>query len=116
MHSTTQQDQLEIVSTLATSLADRMLMERLTRGTLPLANADRLWTASRLLEAHQRPVPRIVADVLDQVRSGNPAGEREGSDAEIALVAAVSARRAAPAPRAGRLSRLLRPFLRPAEA
>lgn len=90
MHSPTQQDPLEIVSTLATPLADRMLRERLTRGTLPLADADRLWTASLLLEAHRRPVPRIVA--------------------------AVAARRVAPARRAGRLTRLLRPFQRPAEA
>ncbi|MGT2486074.1 hypothetical protein ACU4GA_09045 [Methylobacterium oryzae CBMB20] len=33
MKSDTQQDQLEIVSALAASLADRMLMERLTQGS-----------------------------------------------------------------------------------
>jgi hypothetical protein len=95
MHSPTQQDPLEIVSTLATPLADRMLMERLTRGTLPLADADRLWTAPLLLEAHRRPVPRIVADVLDQVRSVDPAEGRSAAAAEIGPVAAVAPRRGA---------------------
>lgn len=85
MNSTTQQDQLEIVSALAASLADRMLMERLTQGTLPLANASRLWTASLLLEEHERPIPRIVADVLEQVRHVEPAEAPERMDLESEL-------------------------------
>ena len=84
MKSTTQQDQLEIVSDLAASLADRMLMERLTQGKLPLANASRLWTASLLLEEHARPIPRIVTDVLEQVRHVEPDDEDavDGDDAD----------------------------------
>jgi len=84
MKSTTQQDQLEIVSALAASLADRMLMERLTQGKLPLANASRLWTASLLLEEHARPIPRIVTDVLEEVRHVEPddGDEADGIEAQ----------------------------------
>ena len=109
-----QQDQLETVSALATTLADRMLMERLTRGTLPLANASRLWTASLLLEEHERPIPRIVADVLDAVRHGAPAQDAPEPAAQAA--SAVTAAAPEPAPRTGRLVRILRPFRRAAEA
>lgn len=116
MDSTTQQDQLEIVSALAASLADRMLMERLTCGTLPLANASRLWTASLLLEAHEHPIPRIVADVLDQVRQVEPAEGRDVSDAEAGPDAVPAMPVDEPAPRKGRLIRLLRPFRQMAEA
>ena len=113
MNSTMQQDQLETVSALASTLADRMLMERLTRGTLPLANASRLWTASLLLEEHQRPIPRIVADVLDEVRQGEPAEEAFEPVAEARAVAAPGHE---PASRRGRLVRILRPFRRAAGA
>ncbi|MFF9551068.1 MULTISPECIES: hypothetical protein [Methylobacterium] len=124
MNSTTQQDQLEIVSALAASLADRMLMERLTQGTLPLANARRLWTASLLLEEHERPIPRIVADVLEQVRHVEPAEAPEGMDLESGLeprpepLPDVTAERhaGAAAPRRRRLTRLLRPFRQGTEA
>ncbi|MDE4911432.1 hypothetical protein PQI07_12095 [Methylobacterium sp. 092160098-2] len=128
MNSTTQQDQLEIVSALAASLADRMLMERLTQGTLPLANASRLWTASLLLEEHERPIPRIVADVLEQVRHVEPAEAPEGMDRESGLESGpeprpeplpdVTAERhaGAAAPRRRRLTRLLRPFRQGTEA
>ncbi|KOX39767.1 hypothetical protein ADL19_33225 [Streptomyces purpurogeneiscleroticus] len=128
MNSTTQQDQLEIVSALAASLADRMLMERLTQGTLPLANASRLWTASLLLEEHERPIPRIVADVLEQVRHVEPAEAPEGMDLESGLESGpeprpeplpdVTAERhaGAAAPRRRRLTRLLRPFRQGTEA
>lgn len=128
MNSTTQQDQLEIVSALAASLADRMLMERLTQGTLPLANASRLWTASLLLEEHERPIPRIVADVLEQVRHVEPAEARAGMDLESGLESGpeprpeplpdVTAERhaGAAAPRRRRLTRLLRPFRQGTEA
>ncbi|MBP1180984.1 hypothetical protein [Methylobacterium sp. PvR107] len=105
-----QQDQLEIVSALAASLADRMLMERLTRGTLPLAHAGRLWTASLLLEEHERPIPGIVADVLEQVRHVEPA---DGADPEAGPDVTGADADDRPAPRTGRLIRLLRPF-RPA--
>ncbi|MGU3546520.1 hypothetical protein [Methylobacterium sp. A52T] len=124
MKSTTQQDQLEIVSALAASLADRMLMERLTQGKLPLANASRLWTASLLLEEHARPIPRIVADVLEQVRHVEPDDADEdavdGDDADGIGAGPepdlAAARRAArPARRRG-LTRLLRPFRQAAEA
>jgi hypothetical protein len=111
MDYNTQQDQLEIVSALAASLADRMLMERLTCGTLPLANASRLWTASLLLEEHARPVPRIVEDVLEQVRHVEPA-DGAGPEAGPDLTRAVDR----PAPRKGRLIRLLRPFRPAAQA
>ncbi|XYD11316.1 hypothetical protein R1A27_13405 [Methylobacterium sp. NMS12] len=115
MKSTTQQDQLEIVSALAASLADRMLMERLTQGRLPLANASRLWTASLLLEEHARPIPRIVTDVLEQVRHVEPddGNDADGIEAEPDLAAA--RRPARPARRRG-LTRLLRPFRQAAEA
>ncbi|MDH3030860.1 hypothetical protein [Methylobacterium fujisawaense] len=124
MNSTTQQDQLEIVSALAASLADRMLMERLTQGTLPLANASRLWTASLLLEEHERPIPRIVADVLEQVRHVEPAEAPEGMDLESGpeprpepLPDVTAERHAgAAAPRRRRLTRLLRPFRQGTEA
>ncbi|RUP16763.1 MAG: hypothetical protein EKK43_00380 [Methylobacterium sp.] len=128
MNSTTQQDQLEIVSALAASLADRMLMERLAQGTLPLANASRLWTASLLLEEHERPIPRIVADVLEQVRHVEPAEAPEGMDLESGLESGpeprpeplpdVTAERhaGAAAPRRRRLTRLLRPFRQGTEA
>ncbi|AIQ92326.1 hypothetical protein A3862_11390 [Methylobacterium sp. XJLW] len=128
MNSTTQQDQLEIVSALAASLADRMLMERLTQGTLPLANASRLWTASLLLEEHERPIPRIVADVLEQVRHVEPAEAPERMDLESELESGpeprpeplpdVTAERhaGAAAPRRRRLTRLLRPFRQGTEA
>ncbi|WP_345819262.1 hypothetical protein ABC766_19270 [Methylobacterium fujisawaense] len=128
MNSTTQQDQLEIVSALAASLADRMLMERLTQGTLPLANASRLWTASLLLEEHERPIPRIVADVLEQVRHVEPAEAPAGMDLESELESGpeprpeslpdVTAERhaGAAAPRRRRLTRLLRPFRQGTEA
>lgn len=124
MNSTTQQDQLEIVSALAASLADRMLMERLTQGTLPLANASRLWTASLLLEEHERPIPRIVADVLEQVRHVEPAEAPEGMDLESgpeprpkSLPDVTAERHAgAAAPRRRRLTRLLRPFRQGTEA
>ncbi|MGX9982844.1 hypothetical protein [Methylobacterium fujisawaense] len=128
MNSTTQQDQLEIVSALAASLADRMLMERLTQGTLPLANAGRLWTASLLLEEHERPIPRIVADVLEQVRHVEPAEAPAGMDLESGLESGpeprpeplpdVTAERhaGAAAPRRRRLTRLLRPFRQGTEA
>jgi hypothetical protein len=106
-----QQDQLEIVSALAASLADRMLMERLTRGTLPLAHAGRLWTASLLLEEHERPIPGIVTDVLEQVRHVEPA---DGADPEAGPD--VTDADDQPAPRTGRLIRLLRPFRPAAEA
>ena len=109
-----QQDQLETVSALATTLADRMLMERLTRGTLPLANASHLWTASLLLEEHQRPIPRIVADVLDAVRHGTPAEGTPEPAAQASPVTAAAAR--GPTPRTGRLIRILRPFRRAAGA
>jgi hypothetical protein len=121
MKSTTQQDQLEIVSDLAASLADRMLMERLTQGKLPLANASRLWTASLLLEEHARPIPRIVTDVLEQVRHVEPDDEDavDGDDADGIGAGPepdlAAARRAArPARRRG-LTRLLRPFRQAAE-
>ena len=112
MDSRMQQDQLEIVSALAASLADRMLMERLTRGTLPLAHAGRLWTASLLLEEHERPIPGIVADVLEQVRHVEPA---DGADPEVGpdVTRGDADADDQPAPRTGRLIRLLRPF-RPA--
>ncbi|GAN50918.1 hypothetical protein ME121_4977 [Methylobacterium sp. ME121] len=119
MKSTTQQDQLEIVSALAASLADRMLMERLTQGKLPLANASRLWTASLLLEEHARPIPRIVTDVLEEVRHVEPddGDEADGIEAqpgpEVDLAGA--RRPARPARRRG-LTRLLRPFRQAAEA
>lgn len=124
MNSTTQQDQLEIVSALAASLADRMLMERLTQGTLPLANASRLWTASLLLEEHERPIPRIVADVLEQVRHVEPAEAPERMDLESGpeprpepLPDVTAERHAgAAAPRRRRLTRLLRPFRQGTEA
>ncbi|WP_457105946.1 hypothetical protein [Methylobacterium sp. P5_C11] len=116
MDRTTQQDQLEIVSALAASLADRMLMERLTQGTLPLANASRLWTASRLLEAHERPVPRIVADVLEQVRHAESAEDPDGTDMAPGPEATEERPKTARAPRRRRLTRLLRPFRQPAEA
>ncbi|MGH1587267.1 hypothetical protein ACRBEV_01605 [Methylobacterium phyllosphaerae] len=116
MDRTTQQDQLEIVSALAASLADRMLMERLTQGTLPLANAGRLWTASRLLEAHERPVPRIVADVLEQVRHAESAEDPDGIDMAPGPEATEERPKVARAPRRRRLTRLLRPFRQPAEA
>ncbi|MGH1570238.1 hypothetical protein ACRAWG_05730 [Methylobacterium sp. P31] len=114
MDRTTQQDQLEVVSALAASLADRMLMERLTSGTLPLANASRLWTASLLLEEHERPVPRIVADVLEQFRHVEPADGRGGADPDPGPDAASEEPpedpSEEPAPRKRRLIRLLRPF------
>ena len=115
MDSRMQQDQLEIVSALAASLADRMLMERLTRGTLPLAHAGRLWTASLLLEEHERPIPGIVADVLEQVRHVEPA---DGADPEAGpdVTGAGADADDRPAPRTGRLIRLLRPFRPAAEA
>jgi hypothetical protein len=127
MTSTMQQDQLETVSALAATLADRMLMERLTRGTLPLANASRLWTASLLLEEHQRPIPRIVADVLDEVRHCEPAeeapgrtdeapGQAEGTPEPAAEARPAAARRHEAGPRKGRLVRILRPFQRAAGA
>ncbi|GJE11090.1 MULTISPECIES: hypothetical protein [Methylobacterium] len=127
MTSTMQQDQLETVSALAATLADRMLMERLTRGTLPLANASRLWTASLLLEEHQRPIPRIVADVLDEVRHSEPAeeapgrtdeapGQAEGTPEPAAEARPAAARRHEAGPRKGRLVRILRPFQRAAGA
>jgi hypothetical protein len=123
MNNTTPQDQLEIVSNLAASLADRMLMERLTEGKLPLANASRLWTASLLLEEHARPIPRIVADVLEQVRHAEPDGDRdvERDDADEAdrepepdLVA--ERRPGRSEARKRRLTRLLRPFRQATEA
>ncbi len=121
MKSTTQQDQLEIVSDLAASLADRMLMERLTQGKLPLANASRLWTASLLLEEHARPIPRIVTDVLEQVRHVEPddpdddAVDGDDADGTYAGPDLAAARRPArPARRRG-LTRLLRPFRQAAE-
>ena len=114
MNSTMQQDQLETVSALAATLADRMLMERLTRGTLPLANASRLWTASLLLEEHQRPIPRIVVDVLDEFRQGGPTEEASEPVTEARPTAVAAAR--GPAPRKGRLVRILRPFRRAAGA
>ncbi|MDP4006683.1 hypothetical protein [Methylobacterium sp. NEAU K] len=110
MDSTTQQNQLEIVSALAASLADRMLMERLTSGTLPLANANRLWTASLLLEEHQRPIPGIVADVLAQVRHVEPGDGRDGADLDAGPDAAPAGQYDADTPRRGRLIRILRPF------
>ncbi|MEE7502241.1 hypothetical protein ACLBXO_22065 [Methylobacterium sp. C33D] len=110
MKSTTQQDQLEVVSTLAASLADRMLMERLTQGKLPLANASRLWTASLLLEEHARPIPRIVTDVLEQVRHVDP------DDADGAGVDLTAAPRPGRPSRRRGLTRLLRPFRQAAEA
>jgi hypothetical protein len=91
-----------------------MLMERLASGTLPLANASRLWTASLLLEEHQRPVPRIVADVLEQFRHVEPADGRDGTDP--GPDAASEDPSGEPAPRKRRLSRLLRPFRQAAEA
>ncbi|WCS23641.1 hypothetical protein LOK46_21085 [Methylobacterium sp. NMS14P] len=117
MKSTTQQDQLEIVSALAASLADRMLMERLTQGRLPLANASRLWTASLLLEEHARPIPRIVTDVLEQVRHVEPddGNDADGIEAEPEPDPAAARRPARPARRRG-LTRLLRPFRQAAEA
>ena len=110
MDSATQQNQLEIVSALAASLADRMLMERLTSGTLPLANASRLWNASLLLEEHRRPIPGIVADVLAQVCHVEPAAGRDGVELSDAGEGDVAA------PREGRLIRLLRPFRQDASA
>ncbi|MGE8130021.1 hypothetical protein ACQKQD_23860 [Methylobacterium sp. NPDC080182] len=127
MKSTTQQDQLEIVSDLAASLADRMLMERLTQGKLPLANASRLWTASLLLEEHARPIPRIVTDVLEQVRHVEPGepgepgddpadgDDTDGTGAGPEPDRAAARRPARPTPRRG-LTRLLRPFRQAAEA
>ena len=110
MDSTTQQNQLEIVGALAASLADRMLMERLTRGALPLENANRLWTASLLLEEHRWPIPDIVADVLAQVRHVEPALDRDDTAFDPDFDAAPAAQGDADAPRTGRLIRLLRPF------
>ncbi|KAA0113507.1 hypothetical protein CIW48_29570 [Methylobacterium sp. P1-11] len=123
MKTTTQQDQLEIVSALAASLADRMLMERLRQGTLPLGNASRLWTASLLLEEHARPVPRIVTDVLEQVRHGesNDRGRsndrsepNDAKEPEPQLTTEPHTGRTPP--RRRRLTRLLRPFRPAAEA
>ncbi|SDA33247.1 hypothetical protein SAMN02799622_05495 [Methylobacterium sp. UNC378MF] len=111
MKTTTQQDQLEIVSALAASLADRMLMERLKQGTLPLANAGRLWTASLLLEEHARPIPRIVTDVLEQVRHGEANERGEPNDAN-----GPEPHTGRTPPRRRRLTRLLRPFRPAAEA
>ncbi|MEE7466213.1 hypothetical protein MOF8_04335 [Methylobacterium oryzae] len=117
MKSDTQQDQLEIVSALAASLADRMLMERLTQGKLPLANATRLWTASLLLEEHARPVPRIVTDVLEQVRHVEPDEAGDTDEAETGLEPDLTAARRPDRPSRGRgLTRLLRPFRQAAEA
>ena len=65
MNSTTQQDQLEIVSALAASLADRMLMERLTQGTLPLANASRHAHAGEIRVCAQAEDGRLVLSVVD---------------------------------------------------
>jgi hypothetical protein len=116
MNSTTHHDQLQTVSALAATLADRMLMERLTRGTLPLANASRLWTASLLLEEHQHPIPRIVVDVLDEVRHSEPEEETHDPIAEAGPDVTVPARRPGSAPPKGRLVRMLRPFRRSATA
>jgi hypothetical protein len=123
MDSTYRQDQLETVSALAASLADRMLMERLTSGTLPLANASRLWTASLLLEEHEQPIPSIVADVLQQFRPVEPADDRDdpggldGPDPDAGPdAAAEEATALGRAPRKGRLTRLLRPFRQAADA
>lgn len=116
MHGTTQQDRLQIVSALAASLADRVLMERLTSGILPLSNAHRLWTASLLLEEHRCPIPGIVEDVLAQFRHVAPAEGRDATDpdAESGLDPGAAPEPAnGPGPRKGRLIRLLRPF-RPA--
>jgi hypothetical protein len=119
MDSTTQQDQLDIVSALAASLADRMLMERLTSGTLPLSNANRLWTASLLLEEHQCPVPGIVEDVLAQFRNVEPGDGRDVTDPDSASShedPAPQEQGDEPAPRKGRLIRLLRPFRQAADS
>ena len=66
--SATSQDQLGTVSDMATTLADRILMDRMIGRVTPIAKAETLWAASLLLEANQQPVPVIVTEALAQFR------------------------------------------------
>ncbi|MDP4027182.1 hypothetical protein Q8W71_31900 [Methylobacterium sp. NEAU 140] len=101
MNAAPQQARLGKVSEMAATLADRILLERMTSGAIPLAKAEALWVASLLLEVNSFPVPFIVTDVLAQCRPPEPANDPE----PIAEVLS----NAEPAS-SGVFSRLLRPF------
>lgn len=72
MNTGSQQSRLDTVSTLASTLADEILSERLVDGSFSAEKSDALEKASRLLEECSHPVPDIVADALAQCRRHDP--------------------------------------------
>ena len=106
MEHALQQDRLGQVSAMAATLADKMLMERLSRGALPLENATALWTASLLLEEHEHPVPDIVSGVLSQFREveADQSVDEPNVEPDPPKLSAKTGRRT------GMAIRLLRPF------
>lgn len=77
MNSGVPHERLGEVSVMAVTLADRILMEGLTKGTLPVAHGAILWVASLLLEENGHPVPVIVTEVLARFRHSELADDAE---------------------------------------
>lgn len=69
------QDRLGLVGEMAATLADRILMERVTGGDPVIARAETLWIASLLLEENGCPVPEIVTATLAQFRAPEMEGD-----------------------------------------